>query len=57
MTKQNDERPIYYRLYQQVFDVSSIHALGLVYNPNLIEDFDKYWKEQTALTPNHLKGC
>lgn len=57
MTKQNDERPIYYRLYQQVFDVSSIHALGLVYNPNLIEDFDKYWKEQIALTSNHLKGC
>lgn len=50
--KSNDKRPIYYRLYRQVFDISPILALGLVYNPNLIKDFDKYWKEQREQTSN-----
>lgn len=50
--KSNDKRPIYYRIWRATFNISPIDALGLVYNPNMIEIGNKYWKEQRERSRN-----
>lgn len=40
-----DERPIYYRIWRNIFELSAIDALGFVYNSRLKEVSIKYLKE------------